>query len=316
MTVSEFERFATRIPIRIPHQPEVIKGRQWPPMTYLSSGQIPEANLYADLSWIYGIPEPNPAAPAQVRNQDQLFLYIGMDPDTPQVLGGTVEFYLGGQPIVFNTTTSVFVPKGTPYGPVTWKEFQRPHVQLAMVFGTGDPHGGPALQPVGGGANGIPQKTQNFDYEQCVIRSPMREAGPEYIEGRQNPTMTYLSHTQINLVNNYIEFGWIWDIPSSPIPKMRHDNYDELVFHIGSDPDNPEALGGILEFGMGEGAIKFDTTHCVYIPKRLNHGPLIWKEVRRPLIELAMMLGAGTWAEGWEGSFFDLLPGDPKPGSE
>jgi hypothetical protein len=31
--------------------------------------------------------------------------------------------------------------------------------------------------------------------------------------------------------------------------------------------------------------------------------------VRRPLIELAMMLGAGTLAEGWKNSFFDLPNG-------
>ena len=137
----------------------------------------------------------------------------------------------------------------------------------------------------------------------------MREAGPEHVDGRQNPTMTYLSRTQIAEANHYLEFGWIWDVPRPPIPKMRHDDFDEIVLHIGSDPDHPEALGGVLEFGIGDDPLEFDTTHCAYIPRGVDHGPLNWKEVRRPLIEFALMLGTGTMAEGWANSFFDLPDG-------
>jgi hypothetical protein len=31
----------------------------------------------------------------------------------------------------------------------------------------------------------------------------------------------------------------------------------------------------------------------------MAHGPLVWHEVRRPHIEMAIMLGAGTLKEGW-----------------
>lgn len=307
MTVSKYERFAVRKPIYDARFPSV-KGRQAPPMTFLSSQQIPEANFHIEMAWVYAIPEPNPCLPPQVLDHDQLVLFIGMDPETPQGLGATVEFYLGGQSIVLNATSSVFIPKGTPYGPVSWKEVRRPHVQLSMVFGCGDPY--PAgRKAVDGTIVELPNKTEKFDYEQYVIRSPMREAGPNYVEGRQNPTMTYLSRTQINAVSHYVEFGWIWGVPNPSMPKMRHDDFDEIVLHIGSDPDNPEALGGTLQFGIGEELLEFDTSHCVYLPKTTDHGPLMWKQVRRPLIELAMMLGAGTLAEGWTNSFFDLPDG-------
>ncbi len=289
-------------------RPSQVSGRQWPPMTLMSDAQIPGVGLHVDLGWIYDRPNPNPYEPEQVLDYDQLLLHIGMDADTPQELGAVIEFYLGGQRIVFNTTTSVFIPKGTPYGPVTWKEVRRPHVQLAIVFGSGDPYvSGPTATGTPMGA--VPAKTQEFDFEQYVIRSPMREAGPVHVEGRQNPTMTYLSRPQINQVNNYLEFGWIWGVPKPPISKMRHDSFDEMVLHIGSDPDHPEALGGVLEFGIDDQPFEFDTTHCAYIPRMVNHGPLVWKEVRRPVIELAMMLGAGTEQEGWANSFFDDAEG-------
>jgi hypothetical protein len=276
MTVSKYEKFTIRRPIREAGYPDV-KGRQAPPMTFLSSKQIPEANSYVELGWIHDIPQPNPHTSEQVLNYDQILLYIGCNPDTPQDLGGTIEFCLGGQSIVFNTTTSVFIPKGTSYGPLIWKEFRRPHIQMSMVLGTGDPFAASSWRGISQSGSGVPKKTQNFDYEQYVIRSPMREAGPNYVEGRQNPTMTYMSRTQINAVNNYIEFGWIWDVPNPPIPKMRHDSFNEIILHIGSDPNNPEDLGGILQFGIGEDLIEFNTNHCVYVPKGMDHGPLIWK---------------------------------------
>ena len=256
MTDSKYERLAVRTPLRQVGVTQV-NGRQPPPMTFLSSDQVPEANAYVELAWICGIPEPPSGGGEQVLDQDQILLHIGMDAATPQVLGGTVELYLGGQPIVFNTTASIFIPKGTPYGPITWKEFQRPHVQLSIVLGSGNPHAGSAR--TGGGHDGkaAPKKTRDFDYEQYVIRSPMREAGPEYVANRQNPTMTYMSGTQIPGVKIYIEFGWIWDVPSSPIPKMRHENYDEIVLHLGSDPGNPEDLGATMQFGLGDDLLEF-----------------------------------------------------------
>lgn len=292
MAASKYERFVVRKPLRDQCHPGY-------GLTYMSAAQIPEANLNIRLNWVYDTSQAHGYSSQQVLNDDQLLLHIGMSPDTPQALGGTVEFQLGGQPIVFNTTTSVFIPKGTPFGPLSWKEIRRPHVQLAITFGNSNSR---ALDQTAAGSG-------TFDYEQYVIRSPLREAGPPHVDGRQNPTMTYLSRPQINAVNNYIEFGWIWDPPNPDLPKMRHDNYDEIVLHIGSDPENPEALGGTLQFGLGEEFLEFDTTHCVYAPRGMDHGPLRWKEVRRPLIELAMMLGAGTLEEGWANSFFDQPDG-------
>jgi hypothetical protein len=308
MTASKYERLVVRRPFREDRYPE-IKGRTSPPMTYLSSKQIPEADCHIEMSWIHDIPEPNPYIGEYALDYDEILLHIGMSPDTPQDLGGTVELYLGGQPIVFNTTTSVFIPKGTPRGPLTWKEFRRPHVQMSMVLGTGRHYSGSRQPGLLRTAGSPPAKTTNFDFEQYVIRSPMREAGPDFVEGRQNPTMTYMSRTQINVVNTYIEFGWIWDVPNPPIPKMRHDGFDEIVVHIGSDPAKPEDLGGTLRCGIGEDMLEIDTVHCMFIPRGMDHGPLIWTDVNRPLIEMAVMLGAGTLAEGWTNSFFDLPDG-------
>jgi hypothetical protein len=301
MAESEYEKYAVRKPIY--EAGPGYKGRQSPTMTFMSSKQVPEANYYIELGWIWDIPEPNPHIHEHVHDYDEIVLHWGGNPEIPQVLGGEITFYVGGQPITFNTTTGVFIPKGVPHGPMIWNKFEFPHIEMAMMLGTGDPFKGWGQSGISEPKKELPVKKDKFDYEQYVIRSPMREAGPNFMKGRQSPTMTYMSRPQINIANYYIEFGWIWDIVEPPIGEMKHDKYDEIVLHIGGDPDNPEDLGADMTFGIGGDHLKFDTSFGVFIPKGVVHGPLIWHKVRKPNIEMAIMLGAGTMREGWEGSF-------------
>jgi hypothetical protein len=273
------------------------KGRQSPAMTYMSSKQVPDCHTYIELAWIKDKPKSNPHSHEQIHDYDEIILYWGKNSDKPQVLGAEIEAYIGGQAVTFNTTSGIFIPKGTPHGPFTWKKCDVPHLEMFMVLGTGEPlkewgkgDKSPAKKPAG---------NEKFDYEQYVIRSPMRES-PGSIAGkaRQSPTMTYMSGTQIRGVKTYIEFGWIWT-PPDPIPEMKHDNFEEIVLHIGNDPDNPEDLGADMTFGLGGEKTKYSTNFAMFIPRGMSHGPLIWHEVRRHHIEMAIMLEAGTLKEGW-----------------
>jgi hypothetical protein len=215
------------------------------------------------------------------------------------VLGGEITFYIGGQPITFNTTTGMYIPRGVPHGPLIWNKFEFPHIEMAMMLGTGEMAKGWGNSGVGVPKKGLPVKKDKIDYEQYVMRSPMRESpGAISGKGRQSPTMTYISEVQVPGIKTYIEFGWIWDIPDT-IREMKHDNFDEIVLHIGGDPKNPEDLGADMAFGLGGEEMQFNKNFAMYIPKGMEHGPLIWHKVNRPHIEMAIMLGAGTLKEGW-----------------
>lgn len=308
MAESSYEKYVVRKPIY--EAGPGVKKRQSPTMTFMSRKQVPEANYYIELGWIYDIPDPNPHIHEHVHDFDEIVLHWGGNPETPQDLGGEIEFYIGGQPITFNTTTGIFIPKGVPHGPLTWKEFRFPHIEMAMMLGTGDPFEGWGKSGIKEPKKGLPEKKDTFDYEQYVIRSPIRESGAIFMKGRQSPTMTYISRPQINVANYYLEFGWIWGIVEPNIPEMRHEKYDEIVLHIGGDLDNPEDLGADMEFGIGGDLLSFNTSYGVFIPKGLRHGPLNWNNVRKPHIEMAIMLGAGTYEEGWADSFFESPPNE------
>jgi len=290
MAESKYEKYAVRKPVY--EAGAGFKGRQSPTMTFMSEKQT-GAPYYIELGWIYDIPSPNPGIMEHVHDYDEIVLHWGGDYKRPQVLGGEIEFYIGGQPITFNTTTGIYIPAGTPHGLLTWKKFEFPHIEMTLMLGTGDMSRAWGKSGIKDGKKTASAKTRAFDYEQYVIRSPMREAGPMQ-KGRQVPTMTYMSNKQINIANVYLEFGWIWDIVDPSIPKMVHEKYDEIVMHIGGDPKDPEDLGADLEFDMGDDTLMFDKSFAMWIPKGTDHGPLVWHKVRKPHIEMAIMLGAGT----------------------
>jgi hypothetical protein len=297
MANSQFAKYAVSKPIY--EAAPGVKNRQSPTMTLMSSRQVPEINYYIEMGWIYGIPEPNPHINEHVHDFDEIVLHWGGNYETPQVLGGEIEFYVGGQPITFNTTTGIFIPAGTSHGPLTWKKFEFPHIEMTLMLGTGDRKKAWGQSGISQAKNTKPVKSKKFDYEQLVIRSPMRESGAFFKSGRQVPTMTYMSQTQIGLANTYLEFGWIWDKPVPEIGRMVHQKYDEIVLHIGNDPTHPEDLGADMVFGLGDELMEFNTNFAMYIPRGVEHGPLRWKNVRRPHIEMAIMLNCPTLLDGW-----------------
>jgi hypothetical protein len=73
--------------------------------------------------------------------------------------------------------------------------------------------------------------------------------------------------------------------------------------HIGSNPDNPEDLGAEIEFVVGGQPLTINTTSALFIPAGVKHGPLTWKRLTRPHLQMAMVLGAGTMAEADPGGY-------------
>ena len=136
-------------------------------------------------------------------------------------------------------------------------------------------------------------------YEKNLVKKPHLEVGEgQLIKGRQNPTMTFMSNDLVPGSNTYIEIGWIYEMPE-PNPHIHnhtHD-YDEIVLHLGADPQNPEYLGGEIEFVVGGEKLKIDKTSALFIPKGVEHGPLTWKKVEKPHIQMVVMPGAGTVKE-------------------
>ncbi|HJX69602.1 MAG TPA: hypothetical protein VJ441_00750 [Dehalococcoidia bacterium] len=136
-------------------------------------------------------------------------------------------------------------------------------------------------------------------YGRNLVRKPVYELRAGEVKGRQNPTMTLMSNDLVPGSNIYLEVGWVWEIPepNPHILKHSHSKYNEIVLHIGGDYNNPEDLGAEIEFAVGGEPLVFDHTSALFVPAGVTHGPVIWKKVRRPHLQMAIVLGAGTLAE-------------------
>jgi hypothetical protein len=85
----------------------------------------------------------------------------------------------------------------------------------------------------------------------------------------------------------YVETAWTFprkndESPKVPAASHKHD-YDEVLCMCGTNFDDPYDLGGEVEFWLG-GEKQTITKSCmIFIPKGMEHCPLIYKRVDRPI---------------------------------
>ena len=261
-------------------------------LIYGSDKQFPGLHYHAQIRWITGMPETLPENRSVVSDSDRIILYWGNDYKEPEYLGAEIEFCLDGTPLVFSRAASIFVPRGVSHGPAIWKNYQTPHVEMTITINSGN------LDNLVE-ADKATQIKHISDPEKYIVRKPAYEVvAPTPTKNRMHPSMTFISNDLIPGVDTYLEFSWIWGIPD-PDPHIMehvHDDSNELVFHIGSDPDNPEDLGAEIEIFLDGKPIMIKKTSALYAPMKINHGPLKWKSYSRPHIEMAVIFGAGELA--------------------
>jgi len=136
MAESKYSRLLVTNPIYEAGVP--VTGRQSPSMTLMSNALVPGCNMYLEVGWIWDMPTPNPHIYEMEHKFDEIVLHLGSDPYNSEDLGGEIEFCVEGQPLVFNKSSALFLPKGTKHGPLTWKKFTRPHMEIAIMIGTGN----------------------------------------------------------------------------------------------------------------------------------------------------------------------------------
>jgi hypothetical protein len=138
MAQLNFSKYHIKVPVREVGANMKVKGVTLPTRTYMSNKLVPGSNVYLEFTWITQMPEPAFVLPrVHTHDYDQVTLLIGSDPERPEYLGGEVESYLGGQKMVSDKTNALFIPKGVEHGLVTWKSFEKPHIMMSIMLGTG-----------------------------------------------------------------------------------------------------------------------------------------------------------------------------------
>ncbi len=82
-------------------------------------------------------------------------------------------------------------------------------------------------------------------------------------------------------------------------PAHIHEDWDEVMAFFGTNPADPEGLGGEFDFTVGDEVFTFTKAVSIFLPRGTSHGPLIYKKVTTPIF----MVGTGNPEKGYGQKF-------------
>lgn len=90
-------------------------------------------------------------------------------------------------------------------------------------------------------------------------------------------------------------FTCTWFYKSTGLMQKTHTHdFDEHVGFVGSNPDDPTDLGGIIKFMVDGEWLTIDRSAVLFIPAGVAHCPYIIERLDRPIIH---------WSSGATGSY-------------
>lgn len=135
----DYEKYLVKKPVYEVIAGTPVKNRQEPAsMTFMNRNLVPECDIYIEGGWVWGMPDPNPHIFDHVhRDFEEMVLHYGTNYEHPEELGAEIEFWLENQPLKLDKTAVVYVPEGMSHGPLIWKKYSAPHLEMAIVPGAG-----------------------------------------------------------------------------------------------------------------------------------------------------------------------------------
>ena len=144
-------------------------------------------------------------------------------------------------------------------------------------------------------------------YEKYIVRKPDLPAHAGPYEGIRSQgwvnsgSLVLCDNNLFKEAGSIIEYGMIkgerppkTDTFTGP-GTHKHD-YDELFAFIGTNPDDVYDLGAECEMWLGKGEerekVTITTTSSIYIPAGLAHLPQYWRNIKRPVIYLVIILNS------------------------
>lgn len=79
-------------------------------------------------------------------------------------------------------------------------------------------------------------------------------------------------------------------------PLYKHDEHvhenDEIIGFIGSNPDDPYDLGGVIEIGINGELHRLTKSTMIFIPGGMKHLPLSIISLERPILHFSVLMNS------------------------
>jgi hypothetical protein len=246
-------------------------------------GTMIEGCMFNDASWyVKSCNEPGLVK----HNSDKVMFFIGDDPDVPENLNGKVEIWIENDKLTLTNTCAVFVPKGAAHGNVVVKDLTKPIFHYSCHLNTSNYETLPAE------AKAAPGTYANYYVERFVRPDGTLPVAPEgFIK-----FLLFLDNKRLKGAP-YAEAVWFLTTNDTGPAPHAHDDFDEFIGFIGSDPDHPDELNAEIDFYIEDEKITVTKSCLVYIPRGLTHSPIFVPRLERPIIHFSGGNG-GDYARG------------------
>jgi hypothetical protein len=114
------------------------------PRVIISKKAIPDCNTVVEYCFVTGdttIGNGSDFDPHK-HNYEEIFIFMGTNPEDTTDLGAEIEFYLGEgkdiEKLVFTKSASVYVPPGVAHFPQIWKNVTRPVLTMVIMPTSGE----------------------------------------------------------------------------------------------------------------------------------------------------------------------------------
>lgn len=209
-------------------------------------------------------------------NSDKVIFFIGGNPDNPGSLNGTVDLWIENDKLSLTNTCAVFVPEGAAHGNLEVTNLHIPFFYYTCHLNKDkyETYSAEATAAPGAYANNYVERYERPD-------GTVPEAPGGFIK-----FLVYLDGTRLKGAP-YAEAVWFCQTnDTGPAPHM-HEDFDEFIGFIGSDPEHPEELNGEINFYIEDEKISVTKSCLVYIPRGVKHSPIFVPKLERPLLHFS-----------------------------
>ena len=207
---------------------------------------------------------------------DELHMFVGGNSQDPENLNGEVVFQIENDKLVLTESCFVFVPKGCAHTIVSVKDLKQPMFHYVMqAFATSYKYT-PAVpsEPAGKYLNNWVTKYARTD-GRVMNDDPKLLTRLLWVDGIRIPGAPYT------------ECVWFFAPRPDAPPNHVHDDMDEFVAFIGSDPEHPEELFGDCSLEVEGKEIHTTKSTIAFIPKNIPHGMLKINYADKPILHFS-----------------------------
>ena len=126
---------------------------------------------------------------------------------------------------------------------------------------------------------------------------PPRESG--FDERVERPELHMLMALGPHMIKgaNIVICQWVHAGDEPGVQGAHTHPYDELIGFAGTNPDDPNDLGGEAELWMGDEQYFINNSFMIYVPKGLKHCPLIIRNIKRNIFHFDIQFTTGDFKE-------------------